>query len=128
MAQIMQPQPKSSMSEFLPLAGALTAGILAVPTGGMSLAAIPTVAAGAGAGAGVGGLAKGLVDKATEPKNTAIDRRMQGVQQMPALPDQQAVIQQARLSLQSQPPEIQQQYGPMLTAASLKLRRDIGAV
>lgn len=132
MAQVNIPKRQSSMdkiSGMLPMAGAIGAGLLAVPTGGMSLAALPAVLGAAGTGAALGGTAQGglnMLGVTNKPGVSAVERRMGGQAQMPQLPDQQAALNNARIELQNQPQDVQQQYMPMLTAASLKLRRDQG--
>ena len=131
MAQVYQPQ-KKDYSSLLPLMGAGAAGAMAIPTGGLSLAAMPAIMGAAGTGAALGGVAKTGVDMLGNNQaqggvpNGAVDRRMQGG--TPQLPDQRQIIDNARIALQSQPAEVQQQYGPMLTAASLRLRREGGQV
>jgi hypothetical protein len=132
MAQVNIPKKQSSMdkaSGFLPLAGAIGAGLLAIPTGGASLAAMPAILGAAGTGAALGGAAKGGLDMlgaTNQPGMSAVERRMGGKTEMPTLPDQQTALNNARIELQSQPPEVQQQYMPMLTAAALKLNRSNG--
>jgi hypothetical protein len=128
MAQVNIPKRQSSMDKvagFLPMAGAIAAGIA---TGGASVPLSTTLGA-MGTGAALGGAAQGglnMLGATNQPGMSPVERRMGGQTQMPALPDQQAAINSARIELQNQPPEIQQQYMPMLTAASLKLRRDQG--
>lgn len=129
MAQVNMPQKQSNMSKagaLLPLAGAIGAGILAAPTGGASLAAMPAIMSAAGTGAALGGVAQtGVGMLQTDNQPSAVERRMNGVQ-APQLPDQQAAINNARIALMEQPKEVQAQYMPVLTAAALKLRRDQG--
>lgn len=142
MAQVNMPQKKSAMQQigqYLPLAGLAVGGLAG--SGALGTSAAGAVGAGGGEGimSSIGGALKGasagsnfgstagqglqLLGSDSQP--SAVERRMQGVQ-APQLPDQQAAINNARIALMDQPKEIQQQYMPMLTAASLKLRRDQG--
>lgn len=142
MAQVNMPQKKSAMQQigqYLPLAGLAVGGLAG--SGALGTAAAGAVGAGGGEGimSSIGGALKGasagsnlgstagqglqLLGSDSQP--SAVERRMQGVQ-APQLPDQQAAINNARIALQDQPKEVQQQYMPMLTAAALKLRRDQG--
>jgi hypothetical protein len=124
-AQVMVNKKKSStdqMMQLLPIAGAVGAGIA---TGGASVPLSTTIGA-MGTGAALGGAAQQGAQFLTQADGmSAVDRRMGGIQ-TPQLPDQQKVLDNARIALQSQPPEIQSQYMPMLNAASLKLRRETG--
>lgn len=108
------------MMQLLPIAGAVGAGIA---TGGAS---IPATIGAMGTGAALGGAAQQGAQFLTQDDGmSAVERRMGGTQ-APQLPDQQKVLDNARIALASQPQEIQNQYMPMLNAASLKLRRETG--
>lgn len=121
--QVMQPQKRRlDMGTLGTLVGA-GVGAAVAPAGGMQ--------AGASLGASLGGAAGGLLNQASASPNQeggAMQRRMQ--QSVPQqtvssqAPDIQA-LEQARMELANQPPEVRQQYEPPIRAALLKARRGI---
>lgn len=121
MAQIIMPKKQNPLEKILPATGAVIGGILGSEGGAAG------AAQGASLGGSLGSFGANMFSSNDQPQQqmSAVDRRMQGGQ-MPALPDQRAAINNARLELANQSPEVQQQYMPMLTAAALKLRRDQG--
>lgn len=138
MAQVIVPQRQSGTQQLLgalPAIGTVAGGVAggvggaAGGPGGVALGA----AEGAGKGAAIGGMV-GNLGNAISPQSetqgldnsSAVSRRMQGMQQMPSIPDQQATLNNARIALQSQPLEVQKEYAPMLMAASAQLRRQQG--
>lgn len=124
-AQVNMPKKENPLGKILPLAGALAAGAAAIPTGGMSLAALPAVLGAAGAGQAAGSLGANILG-ANKQGPSAVERRMGMGAQMPqAAPaeDPQKILQESMFALKQQPPEVQKQYGPTLQAAMLKLNR-----
>lgn len=118
----VKPQQQSSMiGKALPLAGAAIGGYL---SGGSPQGAM----AGAQAGNMVGGFL-GANNSSPNVQASAMSRRMGGMTTPPPpqANDTQA-LDEARLALAQQPPEMQQKYGPALQAASLQARRKQGVV
>jgi len=115
-AQVIGPQKKKSgIAEVLPVAGAVAGGVLGAaggPAGAL---------AGAGTGASLGSVAGGFLAN-QDARQAAIAQRMQQTS-APQAPSPQQALDQARLALSTQPPEVQQEFGPMLLAARQKLNR-----
>lgn len=115
MAEVFQPTKKNPMKSILPMAASVVGSIYGGPAGG--------AAAGAVGGAVAEGLDKPPPQQVPE---SAAGRRMASMGQAPqqnSNVDNLSAINDARVALQSQPPDVQQQYGPMLTAAALTERR-----
>ena len=121
-AQINQPKKDDTLSKLLQVGGA-AAGIIAAPaTGGAS-----AMLTGAAGGAALGGLAGGLIEgpQASNNSSSAVDRRLgqAGGVQVPLPEDPREVLQRSMFALRDAPREVQQQHGPTIQAAMLKLNR-----
>ena len=92
-AKELADKDESDFTDWLPLLGTAAGGALAIPTGGLSLAAIPAIAQGAALGGSIGSSidaladgdvarmgqgAMGLADLATDKKSAEIIRKILG--------------------------------------------------
>ena len=124
--QVAQRQKKPGILEtlapFAPAAGTLIGAGIGGPPGAIAGGAI-----GSAAAAGVGTAAK--ADAANDPSN-AMQRRMGGPQASTSsdAPNPIEALENARIELASQPPEIRQQYEAPIRAALLQARRGQGVV
>lgn len=113
MTEVIQPK-KQERRSILGVAGGVVGGIYGGPSGAMQ---------GYQMGSSVGG----MLGQNNSQQPTAVERRM-GTSMpapQPAENNEQALT-EARLALQSQPPEVRSQYEPTLQAAMLKQRRQNG--
>ena len=116
--QVMQPKKDDTMSKVLKI-GAMAGGALA--TGGTSMAMLGGGLAG-GAAFDAGSSILGANN--APAGSSAMDRR--AGPQMPAVQDPVRALEDARVALASQPPEMQQQYGAPIMSALLQARRQQG--
>jgi uncharacterized protein YcfJ len=95
--------------------GAVAGGVIgsAVPGAGTAAGAM----AGAAAGASLGGMIGNMASPATATK-TAMERRAEvpGVPQLQSS-DKTSTLKESIMALQKQPPQVQQEYGPLLVDA-----------
>lgn len=138
-AEIQKRQKSNGLEKILPIAGGVVGGIYGGPAGamaGMKLgSAVGSISnkkeIDIGDVTNVGGAAVGAMGAG----DSAAMRRMNASSDLQSAPSPQPQpgddlkqLSDARFALASQPPEVQQQYGPALTAAWLKARRQQGGM
>lgn len=121
--QVRQPTKDDNTGKLLKL-GAMAAG--AALTGGTAGAMLGGALTG-GAAADVG---MNLLGSNSQPSQGAspMERRYNSMAQPPPVQDPMKALEDARVALAGQPPEVQQQYLPAIQAAQLKARRDSGGM
>ena len=125
--QVRQPTKKKSgmdtIAQLAPIAGAVIGGVAAGPGGAMAGAK-----AGMATGAMVsGGIQAGQMLSGGDAAPSAMERRMGGPQDTgPAAPNPIEALENARIELANQPPDVRQQYEPAIRAALLQARRGQG--
>lgn len=120
-AQVIAPKKNSNGAKVATALGAVVGGYMGGPQGAIS---------GAQTGNSLGTALAGNTNQ--QVPSSAVERRMQGggsdlnLMQPPpqqGVEDPQRALEDARLALQSQSPEVRQQYEPAIQAAMLKARR-----
>ena len=67
-------------------------------------------------------------DLMADNPQSPMERRYNSMAQPPPVEDPMKALEDARVALAGQPPEVQQQYLPAIQAAQLKARRDSGGM
>jgi len=116
---IVQPKRESTTQKITTLLGSGLGAVFGGPSG---------AAGGMAAGNQAGQALSDQRQPQSLEANSAMTRRMAGSQpsstQMPEASDNRAALEQARIALQSQSPEVRQQYEAPIIAALMKQRRE----
>jgi len=116
---IPREKKKSSdtIAQIAPIAGAVIGGFFGGPAGAMA-----GMQAGSAVGSGVQG-----VEALTASEPSAMQRRIGSPQDTgPEVANPIEALENARIELANQPPDVRQQYEPAIRAALLQARRDQG--